>query len=396
MERLVAPEGKVLLVLGAGAVLWLRLWPGLVGCSVRRRTQFLSRLAESRFLAFGCVVVVALGVSAGLSAVRWPVPKVHDEFSYLLAADTFARGRATNPTHPLWRHFEIQHVLQHPTYQSKYPPAQGLALAVGQVLTGQPILGAWLSFAGMCAAIWWMLRAWVPPGWALLGGLLPVVRWGVFGNWEFPLFFYWSQSLWGGAVAAGAGALVFGALRRIYDQPRARDAWILAAGLGVLANSRPYEGLLAALPVAGVLIVWAVKRVRRSGVSPVAPVFGALLGGLTLAAAATGAYNARVTGSPVQLPYWVHEDASAMRHFEWQPFQEERPRLEGAAEGRSVTRIRHRARWKGEVMERVYRFRRAWRFYLGWALTLPLLFAAPRLGRPWMRFAGGTVALVAA
>jgi hypothetical protein len=107
---------------------------------------------------------------------------VHDEFSYLLAADTFAHWRLTNPPHPLWMHFESMHVLQRPTYQSKFPPGQGLALAAGQVLTGAPIVGAWLASAAACIAVAWMLRPVLPLPWALFGGLLAashplVLRW---------------------------------------------------------------------------------------------------------------------------------------------------------------------------------------------------------------------------
>jgi hypothetical protein len=270
-----------------------------------RSSRDLFRVIETRFaklakrktltlwLLFFSVIAARL---AALPFLPVPIPGIHDEFSYLLMADTFAHGRLANPTHPMWMSFETFHVNWLPTYSSKYPPAQGFALALGQWL-GHPWIGVLLSVAAMCAAILWMLQAWLPARWALLGGVLVALKFGVAS--------YWINSYWGGAVAALGGALALGALPRIAQQARTKDVLLLGLGIAILANSRPYEGLLFCLPVAIWLLWWSRRKTNSPAAlrERAAKILLPLAAVFALTAAFMGYYNWRLTGSATRFPY---------------------------------------------------------------------------------------------
>ncbi len=66
-------------------------------------------------------------------------------------------------------------------------------------------------------------------------------------------------------MRATGGALVLGALPRIKRHQRARDALLMGLGLAILANSRPYDGLIFSLP-AGVALIARICRNKRATV----------------------------------------------------------------------------------------------------------------------------------
>jgi hypothetical protein len=263
------------------------------------------RLAHHKGLAMLLVGLLSLAARALLLPVL-PIPKpaIQDEFSYLLASDTFASGRLANPTPPFAEHFDTLQELVHPTYASKYPPLSALMMALGQKITGEPWLGVWLSTGIMCATLCWALQGWLPPVWALVGSLIALARIGIVS--------YWSEGYWGGTCAAIGGALVVGAVPRLMARPRPSGAVPFAAGLAILANTRPYEGLVLAL-VCGTVLAFAlfrrqgsIGRLSQTVILPMAlvliPVFGWM-----------GYYNYRVTGHALEIPYLAHDKQYVVR-----------------------------------------------------------------------------------
>ena len=330
-------------------------------------------LAKRRALSVFLVAFLALFLRGALTPLLGiPVPGSADEFSYLLAADTFAHGRLTNPTPPLWMHFESLHILVYPTYMSMYPPAQGLMLALGQVL-GSPWIGVWISVAAMAAALCWMLQAWVPPGWALLGGVLIVINLGVLS--------YWANSYWGGAVAATGGTLVLGALPRIQKWMRVRDALTMGAGLAILANSRMYEGFVFSIPVAIALTVWWLRQDQPARRSALRRVGLPLVLVLSAAFSGMGYYWWRVTGNPWHPPELVNRETYAiMPVFVWQSLSKNHPIYHNREMRDFYLRVEptdfldSRAHFAKFTLEKAVTY---WKFYSAYLLSIPLFLSLP-------------------
>lgn len=222
-----------------------------------------------------------------------PEPSGSDDFGYLLLADTLLQGRLANPPHPLSRFFETIFVLQQPTYSSMFSLGQGFLLAFGALVFRTPWAGVLVSIGALCSLCYWMLRAWISPGWALLGGLLAVITFG-------PLS-YWTNCYWGGAIAACAGCLIFGALPRLHKQPSLRNGALLGIGFGAHLLTRPFESILLLIAVALYFaLVWRSGWGRCLAPLAAASVF------VSAALLLIGFQNKQVTGLWTTTPYMLY------------------------------------------------------------------------------------------
>lgn len=374
------PNASMLMVEFCGTLIMVALsfcFPRLAPNGFRKIERAFGRLAQHRTLS---VIVTGLAAFFGRLAILpvcpIPLPFVTDDFSFLLSADTFAHGRLANPTPAMWVHFETIHATLSPSYVSMYFPGQGLILAAGQVLFGNPWFGLLIVSALMCSAICWMLQAWLPASWALLGGLISVLHFG--------LFSYWINTYHAaGGICALGGALVLGALPRLMKTMKLRDGLLMAIGIGLLVISRPYEGMLLCLPVAVMLGRWALFSTRR-------PELGLLLRKAALpmlvvviAIGWLGYYDHQAFGHATTLPYTVDRAEYAVApYYVWQP-----PRPEPvyrhamirsfyqAGEMEFYNKIHN---WKRFVPQTLIKWMWAVNFYAGLSL-LPALFLMHRV-----------------
>ena len=304
LERALGFFGMVECLLAALMVMLAFARPRLAGQVYAQLESHFQGLAARPLGSIVAVGLLALALRAAL--LPWlgaPVPSIHDEQSLLLQAQTFASGRLANPPHPFWEHFETFHVNQLPAYASMYFPGRGAPLAAGLFVAGQPWLGIWLSMVLMCMASVWMLRAWVRPGMALLGGALVVAHLGVFS--------YWVNAYWGGAFTALGAMLVVGSLPRLLRQPRWHLGLLAGLGIAILMVSRPYEGALLCIPAAALLLARLARPAWEGGRAdfirialPVLLLVGA--GGTLLLQ-----HNLATTGNLFKTPYSLNRETYA-------------------------------------------------------------------------------------
>lgn len=288
-------------------------FPGLGAGVFKRIEHAFARLARKKGWAAAAVgVSVILLRLAVLPLFPIPLPFVPDDFSFLLASDTFLHGRLTNPTPAMWMHFESIHITMWPTYQSMYFPGEGMLLAAGQFLFGHPWFGLLAMDGLMCAALCWMLQAWLPLNWALLGSCIAVIRLGWFSDWI-------NTYHTGGSLAALGGALVLGALPRLMKTARFRYAILLAIGIAILGLTRPYEGFLLCLPVAVALGRWIWKGKNRPRPAVMVRLAALPLAVIVAAGAWLGYYDYKAFGKATTLPYTIDRATYAMApYYIWQ------------------------------------------------------------------------------
>jgi hypothetical protein len=371
---LLAIECGMTAIATATAFTWPRLGASWFACIERLFAQLARRRGLSVAVAGLSVLVLRLAL---LPIYPIPIPFVTDDFSFLLAGDTFALGRLTNPTPAMWQHFESIHITMVPTYMSMYFPGQGLILAAGKVLLGNPWYGVLIVSALMCAALCWMLQAWLPPNWALLGGLMAVLRLGVFSCWT-------NTYHAAGSLAALGGALVLGALPRLLKTGRMSYALLLATGAAILALTRAYEGLLLCLPAAFVLGRWLINGKNRPSLGVLARRAVLPLVVLITAGSWLAYYDYRAFGSPTTLPYTIDRNTYAITpYFIW---QHERPtpayRHEVMRQFYTDTEyafFKKLHSWAGFVPQTLIKIQFSAQFYISFSLLPPLIM----LRRAW-------------
>jgi hypothetical protein len=228
-------------------------------------------------------LIVAL-VSVAVIWWTWgawsPGPEGHDQQSYVLQADIFARGHWAAPSPPIPAFFQQPHVLVTPVTASKYPPGHALLLALGSLAHFHALVP--LLLTGITATLLFMLTARVANPWAAAIAWLTWI--------SMPLVLRFQPSYFSELTTS---ALLLTAWWCLLQWRATRHrAWLLAlaAAVGWGAITRPLTMLALAIPIGVVVLrdAWATRRMTDLALA--LGVGSLILGVLPL-------WSARTTGS---------------------------------------------------------------------------------------------------
>ncbi|MBP1622589.1 MAG: hypothetical protein H6Q07_609 [Acidobacteria bacterium] len=190
------------------------------------------------------------------------------------------------------------------------------------------------------------------------------------------LLSYWANSYWGAAHAAIGGVLLLGAVPGIVKKPGKVHAVAVGLGLLILANSRPFEGLVFALGMAAL----GVLKFRQSPGASSHKTFRLLiplcLAILIPGALAAACYNHQVTGNWMRMPQQENMSCYGLAMLPWQSMHAERiPRIKHMQAFYELQRERFRNFFTvtGFFKDRFKVLCQFWSFYISPLLTLPLL-----------------------
>jgi hypothetical protein len=249
-------------------------------------------------------------------------PAFHDEFSYLVQAETYLAGRVSFEGHPTAaRLFDQMHVVNEGRFASRYFPATGLFVAPWLWL-GFPLLGHWLAGAATCVFVFFIGRELANNGTGFVASLLTALSPGMalFGNLVLAhhptllglFFFAWLFLRW---LRTGSHC----------------DAFLAGLGLSWAMLCRPMTAAGFALPFGIVFVakLW-LQRTRSANegeCSTTPPVarprwrFGlvwrpllAMALPLVIGFGVLAIHNRAITGSVMVSPYQLFNDVYTPRH----------------------------------------------------------------------------------
>ena len=251
-----------------------------------------------RVLAGRGAIAAAALIAAAVTWCVWrslnDVGTIHDEASYLLQAQLFARGQWAAPAAPIPAFFEQFHVFVDPVIASKYPPGHSLLIAPG-IWFGLPGLVPMLLVAASGALVFALARR-VSNAWV---ATLTFLLW-LLGRTELRFHSsYLSENTTGLCWLLG-----FWALLEWRERREARWLALLTACVAWGGITRPLTMVAYAIPTA-IVVIWTMIRHRAwhwRQLAPAAAVGVAIIGILLVS-------NAKVTGSWHSMPWnvWSRE-----------------------------------------------------------------------------------------